>query len=140
MYAGESLAVMRRRSVPTLRCPLATISRTSVGLLGGVSDGIASIWWQLAQPMLMNSDRPSNTWGASVLMSFTSAWQRTQFACKYFGGRIGQSHSWYTRSNPRGAEGSYVRFQYCICETAFPLAPVTGWTYEPGIVSTGGSA
>src|SRR5439155_12017394 len=51
MYAGDSFAVMFRRSVPTFRCPLATISRTSAGLLGGVSDGIASIWWQLAQPM-----------------------------------------------------------------------------------------
>src|ERR1700742_2426016 len=27
MYAGESFAVMLRRSVPTLRCPLATIKR-----------------------------------------------------------------------------------------------------------------
>src|SRR4030095_14471986 len=44
MYAGESFAVIFRKSVPTFRCPLATISRTSVAPGGVVSDGIASIW------------------------------------------------------------------------------------------------
>src|SRR5690349_9056418 len=34
MYAGDSLAVMLRRSVPTLRCPLPVIRRMSLGLLG----------------------------------------------------------------------------------------------------------
>src|SRR2546427_721669 len=50
MYAGESFAVTLRRSVPTLRCPLAAMSRMSLGLSGAVSLVIASIWWQLTHP------------------------------------------------------------------------------------------
>src|SRR5437764_6417551 len=44
MYAGDNFDVMLRRSVPTLRCPFATINRISLGCLGGVSPGMLSIW------------------------------------------------------------------------------------------------
>src|SRR5438552_8987216 len=40
MYAGESLAVMLRRSVPTFRWPLAVIRRTSDGFVGALSAGM----------------------------------------------------------------------------------------------------
>src|SRR5688500_2963124 len=46
-YAFDNFALMLRRSVPTFRCPLATIRRRSEGFSGRLSAGIASIWWQL---------------------------------------------------------------------------------------------
>src|SRR5213083_2203117 len=36
MYAGDSFAVMLRRSVPTLRCPFDVISRGSLAFAGTV--------------------------------------------------------------------------------------------------------
>src|SRR5205823_6699902 len=40
MYAGETLDVMLRRSVPTLRWPFAEIRRTSLGFCGADSAGM----------------------------------------------------------------------------------------------------
>src|SRR3954471_14142150 len=51
MYAGDNFAVTLRRSVPTLRWPLAVINRTSLASFGVASIGMLSIWWQLTQPL-----------------------------------------------------------------------------------------
>ena len=69
----DSFDVMCRRSVPTLRCPLAMSSRSSLDsrpALVGVNSGVTlSIWWQFTQPIVRNSIRPSNTTGAVSLIS-----------------------------------------------------------------------
>ena len=70
-------------------------------------------------------------------MSFTSAWQRTSFACKYFGGASASP----TREDQREVARRsrlYFSIQILICETALASRACDGSIYATGGESTGG--
>src|SRR5688572_17171137 len=90
MKAGESLASMFRRSVPTRF--LSPENGSS-----GSSAGIESIWWQLTQPSLAKRVRPSCRVGAAAAISVMFVWHRAQLASTYCRGRMGNSQNSATR-------------------------------------------